>query len=378
LERLKIGFPTLPYQARLCYAYLKLIDLEKADVRLTSEGVEVEAKGQDVRPVLADAFEYAIELAQDYASRGLRVPFPFSGNDRGPLRQLLGKLGLKGDVSLIDAMQVYVERLRRGAYSIQELQDSLWPFSSTNGFSPFQVFLLELYALTRGPFFTGKKKHGQKLNLHQIMILTGGYLAARHIGYRIVRNERKLTIATLVLPLSLRVMKYDFYRNLRDNVKELPGVKPEEAVELWMAINMPVDFPEDILLLGIVEPVGTQQAEPEFSISVYLEELRLRAGERLSKLKEERIKGKVLHLLRTSLKRSVTPQKAARPSRVEDDALEYVKLLYNALQGSERDRLELELRASRREATVVGDETAKERYEIARIAREIAHTLRPV
>jgi hypothetical protein len=365
LKKLRIGLPPWPYLGYLYTSFLKLIiSLDTAKVTPTAGGVELEARGPDMRPVLGEAIRYAAELASDYRDRGLRNEFPLSSNDGRWIKpKILDRLGLPKESDLLDALNEYAHIVED--IDEKELENALYPYSRKGEFSPFQVFLLELYSLTRAPLSDGYYELGLDMNIHQMLICTAGYVAARHVAAR-VDNEQ---VAVLIFPLSLRVIRYDFYRNLRNSLTSIPGIRPEEAVILWFAIHLPADFPEDVLVLSVREPFGPQQTSPVASIPVHITELKARAGEAIERLKE--IHG-IEMLLETSLKRG------GRPPPDVEDAAEYVKLLYLAIQkGFERERLELMLRASRKEAMMATalDKASARRRIIASVARAAASRL---
>jgi hypothetical protein len=199
------------------------------------------------------------------------------------------------------------------------------------------------------------------------MICTAGYIAARHSGHMVMQGKDKKFITVLFLPINLKVTRYDFYKNIR-TIEGLPGMSPEEAVILWIALQLPKDFNEDILVLGVEEPGQSMQPVSSITIS---NEFLLRA-KRLEKLREQQ--ERVKELLRYALRKGVERQPEI------DDTIEYVKLLYLAVQeGYEREMLELALRSSRREASLTStssqDNTIKNRIKVARIARKISALL---
>jgi len=361
LKSIRIELPELPYLRCLYYAFIKLIDLDYADIRVVNNAVEVEARGDDIRPVLSKAIKYAIELGKDYEQRRLRSEFPLSGNDKKIFEKLKLVLSLGKHSNILNALENYSSIIER--INVNILQQA--PANQSNvEFSPFQAFLLETYSLTRAPFFNGEYKHKLKMNLHQMMICIAGYIAARHSTSRI--GDKSLTV--MFLPINLKVTKSDFYMTIRNNITELPGMSPEEAVILWIALHLPKDFNEDMLVLGVEEPGQSMQLVSSITIS---NEFLLRA-ERLEKLREQQ--EHVKELLRYALKKGVKPQPEI------DDAIEYVKLLYLAVQeGYEREMLELALRSSRREALLAytnsQDTTIRRRKEIARRARMISTRL---
>ena len=366
MKSIRIELPELPYLRCLYYAFIKLIDLDYADIRVVNNTVEVEARGDDIRPVLSEAIKYAVELGKDYEQRGLRSEFPLSGNDKKSknFKNLLNTLGLNmTDNIMLNALEKYSSMIKCINFNI--LQQAL--ANQINADSPFQAFLLETYSLTRAPFFNGKYKHKLEMNLHQMMICTAGYIASRHSGHMVMQGKDKKFITVLFLPINLKVTRYDFYKNIR-KIDGLPGMSPEEAVILWIALQLPKDFNEDILVLGVEEPGQSMQPVSSITIS---NEFLLRA-KRLEKLREQQ--ERVKELLRYALRKGVERQPEI------DDAIEYVKLLYLAVQeGYEREMLELALRSSRKEASLTStssqDNTIKNRIKVTRIARKISAIL---
>jgi hypothetical protein len=363
LKSIRIELPELPYLRYLYYAFIKLIDSDHAYIRVVNNAVEVKAKGDDIRPVLSRAIEYSVELGRNYKERNLRSDFPLSGNDKKSIvfKRLPDELGIVKGADMLTALDAYAKKIKE--IDIKELQQAFGD-GDVEGFSPLQAFLLETYSLTRAPFFNSNYKHELRMNLHQTIICAAGYIAARHSMSRI--GDDRLTV--LFLPINLKVTKSDFYRTIRDGIKELPGMSPEEAVILWITLHLPDDFNEDILVLGVEEPGQSMQLVSSITIS---NEFLLRA-KRLEKLREQ--KEYIEELLRYALKKGVKPQPEI------DDAIEYVKLLYLALQeGFKREMLELALRSSRREASLAStnsnDKSIKERKRIAEIARRISERL---
>jgi hypothetical protein len=364
LKSIRIELPEFPYLRCLYYAFIKLIDLDDVDIRVVNNAVEVEARGDDIRLVLSNAIRYAVELGEDYKQRMLRSDFPLSGNDKKIFEKLKTVLSLGKDVSILNALEQYSSIIER--INVNILQQALANQSNVKC-SPFQAFLLETYSLTRAPFFNGKYKHKLKMNLHQMMICTAGYIAARHSGHMVMQGKDKKFITVLFLPINLKVTRYDFYKNIR-KIDGLPGLSPEEAVILWIALHLPKDFNEDILVLGVEEPGRSMQLVSSITIS---NEFLLRA-ERLEKLREQQ--EYVKELLRYALRKGVERQPEI------DDAIEYVKLLYLAVQkGFENEMLELALRSSRREASLTStssqDNTIKNRIKVAKMARKISTLL---
>ncbi len=360
MKSIRISLPEFSYIRYLYYAFLKLIDSDKADIKVLNNAVEISAKGEDIRPVLSSAIEYAIELGRDYTQRGFKAVFPMSGNDKKIFQGLLKELNLSNS-DMLTALERYADIIK--GMNSDELSALERGYDAK--FSPFQAFLLEIYSFTRAPFFDSNYKHQLSMNLHQIMICTAGYIAARCIRSKIGDNY----VTVLILPLNLKVTRYDFYKSIRDSIVELPGMSPEEAVILWIALHLPNDFFEDILLICVDEP--GQSIKPISTIAIS-NDFWLRAT-RLRMLREQEYYVKeIKELLRNALKKGIRAQPEI------DDAIEYVKLLYLAVQkGFEREILELALRSSRRETLLAStsSQDTTSRKEIARKARIISRVL---
>jgi len=362
LKSVRITLPEFPYIRCLYYAFLKLIDPDKANIRVVNNAVELEAKGDDIRYVLSSAIEYAVELVNDYKQRSnLKSSFPLSGNDEEIFTKLKVELGLSED-DMLAALNKYSSKIK----VIDDIQSAF--NDKDNTYSPLQAFLLETYSRTRAPFFNSNYKHELKMNLHQMMICAAGYIAARHSMYIVMKGEDKKRLTVLFLPLNLKVTRYDFYRAIR-KIPRFPGMSPEEAVILWIVLHLPEDFYEDILVLGVEEPGKSMQ--PVSSITVSSEFLI-----RAKRLKMLRDKPEVKELLEDALKKGMT----TKPQPEIDDAIEYVKLLYLAVQEDyEKEILELALRSSRREALLAStsskDNAIRGRLNVARKARTISKIL---
>ncbi len=375
MKSIRITLPEFPYIRCLYYAFLKLIDPYKANIRVVNNAVELEAKGDDIREVLSSAIDYAVELGNDYKQRNnLKSSFPLSGkNDEGIFTKLKVELGLSKDDDMLTALNKYSSKIKE----IDDIQSAFNDNNKDNTYSPLQAFLLETYSLTRAPFFNSNYNHDLKMNLHQMMICAAGYIAARHSMYIVMKGKDKRRLTVLFLPLNLKVTKYDFYKAIRE-VPTFPGLSPEEAVILWIVLHLPEDFYEDILVLGVEEPgqsMQRQSMQPVSSITVSSEFLR--RAERLKMLRDQsKPKPEVKELLEYALKKGIT----TKPQPEIDDAIEYVKLLYLAVQeGYEREILELALRSSRRETLLAStsrqDNAIRNRLNVARKARTVSKIL---
>jgi len=368
LRQIRIGIPPWPSLRYFYMSFFKLIDLDMADLEVLKDSVLVSSKHTDVRKVINEAHKYALELLKDYIESTGRYEFPLSGNDKkGPLLKLFKRLGVKEDATFSEAIEAYADGLQEVEPS--ELQNSLYPFTGAGDLAVFATLNLDFYGFTRGPYFDGAYKLDMRLNHHQVMLCLAGYFAARTSVTRV--GQKRLT--TLIFPLNLNVSKYDFYRNLRQHLKDLPGLRPEEGAVLWMAIALPPDFPEDLFVVGVEDPGRT--ASVGLTLPMQLINFRTRASEFLERALENRTKDAIKVLLKKSFAKGI-----ARGGQTEahiDDAIRYVKLLYLAAQGLWREKLELLLRSSRVEAltSTSKDEIAKKRNSVAKIARYVAQKI---
>ncbi|MEM1798261.1 MAG: hypothetical protein QXX87_03465, partial [Candidatus Jordarchaeales archaeon] len=94
-----------------------------------------------------------------------------------------------------------------------------------------------------------------------------------------------------------------------------------------------------------------------------------KSGRALKALKQ---RGEVANILNSLLRRALTP---AIGDKAHDRAVELVKLLFLALQGGERERAELLLRASRVEASKLARNELDDEYRVARWGRVLAEVI---
>jgi hypothetical protein len=369
IKEIRIGLPPWFYLRCLFLSFANLIDFQKAEIELLENSIVVRSFVADVRNVLADAYGYALQLLEEYLQQTKsKVEFPSSGNDkRWVLPAIYRQFGIATSEPISTVLKTYLQRLPN--LNENEIQHALYPFSGKGDLAPLSTLNLEFYGYTRGPYFDGRYELDVKLNFHQIMICLAGYFAARTFRSKVEDNW----ISVLVFPYGIELTKQNFYRNLRGNVANLPGLKPEEGVILWFAINMPPDSP-DLMIVGMKDSSGQKPASVSTNLLVPLAAFRTRASTFLTLAEEDSTRRAIMGLLGRSF------QKGWQSKRTEadvDDAVEYVKLLYLAAQGSEKDKLELLMRSSRTElfTSNLAGETAKNRHQIAGMARYIATKL---
>jgi hypothetical protein len=372
MREIRIGLPTLPYLRNLFLSFARLINYDDADVIQEKDALLIKSRGTDVRRDLAHAFDYAVELMREYMNRyKTPVEFPFSGNDRrNVIPKLVKAFGLRGEIRFSEMLEAYAKSVKR--IDPPSLQDSLYPFKNNGQLAPLAAFAVDIYGYTRSPYFDGKYKLEIKLNHHQTIICVAGYVAARSFRTRLGGDW----VAILIFPLTFNVVKYDLYRALRNSLEYIPGFVPEEALVLWLALHLPSDFPYDILLLGLGEPGGMKPASVSSSVPLHITAFMRRAQRALDLLKSDPMKGRVRELLRLALQKGIEG-KAALPESAVDDAVNYSKLLFTAIQDFDERKLEFLLRSSRTESQTFGsqDSNVKRRYQTSLTARLIAMEL---
>ncbi|MEM2107152.1 MAG: hypothetical protein QXV46_05005 [Candidatus Bathyarchaeia archaeon] len=374
MREIRIGLPTLPYLRNLFLSFARLISYDSADVIQEKDALLIRSRGTDVRIDLARAFDYAVELIRGYMNRyKTPVEFPLSGNDRkNVIPTLVKNLGLRGDARPSEMIEAYAKLVE--GIDPPLLQGSLYPFKNSGQLAPLAAFAVDSYGYTRSPYFDGKYKLETRLNHHQTIICMAGYVAARSFMTRLGEDW----IAVLIFPITFNVVKYDFYMVLRNSLGYIPGFVPEEALVLWLALHLPPDFSDDILILGLREPRGQNPASVISSIPLHITAFMHRAQRALDLLKSNSMKGRVEELLRFALQKGMEGKgRAARPESAVDDAVNYSKLLFMAVQDFDERKLECLLRSSRTESQTFGmqDSNVKRRYQISLIARLVAMEL---
>jgi len=148
-----------------------------------------------------------------------------------------------------------------------------------------------------------------------------------------------------------------------------PGLRPEEAVMMWLAMAAP-EGAGDAILVSMRDPGGMKAAEIGVAYHIPLSSFIARAGRALDKIKrDEKAAGMMRELLAKALNLKIG-------DRARDRAVELVKLLFLALQGSETRRAELLLRSSRIEAMKLLSEKGKdEEYRVVRLGRLLAEKI---
>jgi len=364
MSAISIGLPTSPYLRYFLISFAHLVEFNKAQVYLDGDSLQIRSTHADVRTILAGAYQYSIQLLQEYVNRWGR-DLPYTGNDKtGPLRKLYGQLRVSQGQPISQVVKAYVKRLRRT--SVQKLQSALQSFSTNGDIALISALNLEFYGYSRAPFFDGEHKPQLRLNIDQTLMCLAGYFAARVTRSRLA--DEWLTV--LALPNTLGFVKYDIYRNWRSSLDELPGLRPEQAVLLWTAIHLPRDFP-DLMLVGVRDPGGQKPCSVGASLAVSLGTFRARGERFMALMRDQVTKELTISLLKSAF------AKGRKSKQDVDDAAEYVRLLYLAAQGFERERNELVLRASRIESrtSLSKDPTEKARHRVASYARRVGMAL---
>lgn len=362
----------LPPGVARCYVLTFIAFLDGLEsIAIYDDYVDVRTVAGSAAELLADGMNVAAFVLKKYNERWKGVEVPASSNDNKIFKSFMKSLHLPEEALFSDALAAYSKRLRD--YRPQDLAASFSRFGEGE-FSLPSIFKPEHYALSRAPFMRGKEKYDVKVNLDYFMMLLAGYVLSRVGRVRYEARKRQQAWHTLhVLPYDLGASPMRFRQILEYLSQErgwgLPsGLRPEEAVILWLAITAPDDVP-DVILMSMKDPGGQKAAEIGVSYHLPLGSFIARSGRALRKIKEDE---NMADFLRWLLQKALTPTVA---DKVRDRAVELVKLLFIALQGGEQQRAELLLRASRIEASKASRGEKDEEYWTAYRGRVLAEKI---
>lgn len=369
MKRVRIALP--PGIARYyVLTFISFLDVARIErISMQGDSVEIQAAGS-AAALLADGVSNAAFALKKYVERWKGVEVPASGNDKKILSSVMESLSIPAGGTFSDALAAHSKNLRN--YKPQDLAASFSVFGEGE-FSLPSIFKPEQYALTRAPFMREKEKYDAKVNLDYFMLLLSGYVLSRVGRVRYEAAGGQQTWHTLhVFPYELGASTLAFRRltELLSSERERlpPGLKPEEALIIWLAMLAPEDTP-DVVLASMKDPGGQKAAEVGVSYYLPLSSFAARSGRALREIKE---RSDLAQLLRLLLQKALTP---AVGDKAHDRAVELVKLLFIALQGEERQRAELLLRSSRVEASkLVGGERDEE-YWVAYRGRRLAEVI---
>lgn len=368
---LEIVLPPVGIPRYLMLTFLNAtLSSEIKSLSLQGDKAIIETKAVNVSEVLAQTIERAARRLEEYA-KDRKVDIPLTGNEKKTFGTVQKSLSLPQGSAFVEALKSYAQVLRR--YNPQSLTAAFSSFGSGD-FIPISILKPDFYTLTRAPFMKGKERFEIKLNIDYLMTLLAGYIFSRLGGtpYDIQKGKTEYH-TVLLLPYDVGSIYSELY-TLWSPVKEkgtfsiLPGLKPEEAVILWLSLILPRNTP-DLFLLSIKDPVGSKPASIGVSYHLPISSFITRSGEKLQKIKDnEKLKGYLKDLLRTAL----NPVKAEK-LKIRERAIEIVKLLFLALQeGNERERDELLLRASRIETSLLLGGKKEDEYWIVYKGRRLA------
>jgi hypothetical protein len=324
---------------------------EIKSLRLQGDKAIIETKTMNVNEVLAQTIESAAKRLEEY-TKDRKVDIPLTGNEKKIFKTLQKTLGLPEGSTFVEALKSYAQILR--SYNPPKLTAAFSKFGAGD-FIPISILKPDFYTLTRAPFMKGKERYEVKLNLDYFMILIAGYIFSRlgSAPYDIQRGKRTYQTVHL-LPYEIGSIYSELYAVVGLEKEEgtptiLPGLRPEEAVILWLSLILPEKTP-DLFLLSINDPAGPAPASIGVAYHLPVSSFMTRAGEKLQKIKaDEKLKGYLKDLLRNALN-PVRPEKL----KIRERAIEIAKLLFLALQkGNEKERDELLLRASRIETSML-------------------------
>ncbi|MEM2156990.1 MAG: hypothetical protein QXX18_07195 [Candidatus Jordarchaeales archaeon] len=370
----KRGSIVLPPGVARYYMLTFISFLERGKIESTAvygDRLEIRTTAGSVAELLAGGISQATLTLKRYHERWKGVEIPASGNDKKIFASLMKRLSLPEGSSFLDALTAYSNELR--SYKPQDTAAAFSRFGKGE-FSLPSIFKPEQYALSRAPFMKGKEKYDAKVNLDYFMILLAGYVLSRCGRVKYEAGGGQQAWHTLhVFPYDIGANPLVFRRLVECLSQEEgwglpPGLRPEEAVILWLAMLVPDDAP-DIILVSMKDPGGQKAAEIGVSYYLPLGSFIARSGRALRKIREDENASKFLRWL---LQGALTP---AVGDRVHDRAVELVKLLFIALQGGELQRAELLLRASRVEASKIRQGERDEEYWVAYRGRVLAEKI---
>ncbi len=347
---------------------------EIKSLRLQGDKAIIETKAVNVNEVLAQTMERAARRLEEY-TKDRKIDIPLTGNEKKTFGTFQKSLNLPQGSTFVEALKTYAQELRK--YNPQKLTAAFSSFG-TGDFIPMSILKPDFYTLTRAPFMKGKERLEIKLNIDYLMTLIAGYIFSRLGGapYDIQKGKTEYHTVHL-LPYDIGSIYSEIY-TLWSPIKEkgkfsiIPGLKPEEAVMLWLSLILPKNTP-DLFLLSMKDPSGSKPASIGVSYHLPISSFITRSGEKLQKIKDDK---KLEGYLKDLLIKALTPAKAEN-LKIRERAIEIVKLLFLALQkGNEKERDELLLRASRIETSLLlGGKTEDDERWIVYKGRRLAEAI---
>jgi hypothetical protein len=359
------------------YSFLNLVEAQKYEI-----GQYIELRGEDVLGAILDGINTVKEILEKRKMEGSRekslgglVKIPMSGkNDKGIFTKLCSEL--KCDLDPIAILEAYIDVLKSPKVGgLERLMKGLESFNiGREGYALPSIFKLELYALTRRAFFEDGFSMDLRVSSDFFVLMLAGYLVSRVGSARLDKNNKGSWVSVHVLPLELAWSKSQWYILQGRLFERWPGVRPADALILYLLINLwdlLGNEPHDLMILGVVDPVGIKPAEAAVSIHAPLREVYIRAENLLK------------HILKEKWGKDVLTWLSRKALDVNEDVREvaekFVKLIFLSIQGDIGALEELSLMSSRLEAGILSIRQPKglerELLAIARDARRIAGRL---
>jgi len=348
------------------YSFLNLVEARKHEV-----GQYIELRGEDMLGAILDGIKTVKEiLERKRKEESLRrlSELPMSGNDKKIFMKLCSELKCELDsIAILEAYSDVLTSPKVGG--LERLTRGLENFSVSEGYALPSIFKLELYALTRSTFFKDGFSVDPKVSSDFLVLMLAGYLASR-VGR--TRLDRENWVSVHVLPLELRWLKSWWRLILHERLLGLwHGMRPVDALILYLLVNLwdlLENEPHDLMILGVIDPMGSIPAASAISIHAPLREVYIRSERLLRHILAEEWSKNALNWL---VRRALTVDQLGR-----ETAEKFAKLIFLSIQGDVRALEELSLMSSRLEARILAmrqlKELERELLAIARDARRIA------
>jgi hypothetical protein len=351
------------------YSFLNLVEARKYEI-----GQYIEVRGEDVLGAILDGIKTVKEiLERRRGEESLRrlSELPMSGNDKKIFMRLCSEL--KCELDSIAILEAYSDVLKSPKVGgLERLARGLENFSVSEGYALPSIFKLELYALTRSTFFKDGFSMDPKVSSDFLVLMLAGYLISR-VGR--TRLDRESWVSVHVLPLELTWSRGWWRLILHERLLGLwYGMRPVDALILYLLTNLwdlLANEPHDLMILGVIDPVGSVPAASAVSIHAPLREVYIRSERLLEYIFAEEWSKNALNWL---VRRALTIDQLGR-----EVAEKFVKLIFLAIQGDVKALEELSLMSSRLETRILSirqpKDLERELLAIARDARRIAGSL---
>lgn len=342
------------------YTIVNSLPFQAVKIRETPGAIIIEHVKQNP---LAQLIAEILENAKLKAEKKM----PLTGNDKKIWRKLQKAYGLEKDDPDPEIFSKVAQKIKHlNDNDLQQELDNAQP-----KLAPLSVFRPEHYKAGRAPFFVSKnleRTKPEQMTPLETLLLYSGYLLSR-AGY--VRIDQKTIDAFILLPLSIQRTKLQFYQIVEDYSQYIPpGVRPEEALYLWITLTLPQvagNELETIWILALSEPWGNNPSRVDFTLQVNL----LQQYETWKKIGID-FTGQLNMWLRL-LREALDPNKKGL---AKDWAITYSKTLFRALQGSQEAAREALLQSSRNLSIVARSGTlTEEELAITSIATKLSETV---